>query len=86
MQTLLTKSLLPTDKAAIAPYVCLPAPTVCLSLSLQKTGILAAHCYIIPAASRVTMSLLAQSKYNLENIELRGVCVSERGCVREPIC
>lgn len=81
MQTLLAKSLLPVDKVATAPSVCLPGPTVSSSLSFQKTGILAAHCHIIPAASRVTTSLLAQSMYSLGDYRAwRGKCVWERLC------
>lgn len=81
MQTLLTKSLLPGVKVATAPYVCLPAPSVSLSLSFQKTGILATHSHIIPAASRVTMSLLAKSKYNLGHYKAeREMCAWERLC------
>lgn len=69
MQRLLTESLLPVDKvkAATALFVCTsPAPTVCLSLSFQKTGVLAARCHIIPARSRVMMSLLAQSNTKVQ--------------------
>lgn len=71
MQTLLTESLLPVDKGkavATAPYVRSPlsAPAVRLSLSFQKTGVLAAHCHVITARSRVMKSLLAQSNTKVQ--------------------
>lgn len=69
MQMLLTESLLPVDKvkAATVPYErTLPTPTVCLSLSFQKTGVLSTHCHIIPARSRVMMPLLAQSNTKVQ--------------------
>lgn len=73
MQTLLTESLLPVDKVKLAtfPYVRatttpLPSPPVYLSLSFQKTGVLAAPCHIIPARRRVMMSLLAQSQTKVQ--------------------
>ena len=76
---LLAKSLLPVDKMATAPSVCLPGPMVSLSLSFQKTGILAAPVTLFP--------LQAESPCHRwpKATELGGV-VSGRGCARELVC